>query len=318
MSEAKQIEVAGVVAEEFGLGGYIRHDPIDGNRRDIVSLTTDRGKYVLKPAGNPAALQLYSDVERRLNATGVRQAQLFRKSNGSLTSSHGYAVYEWMEGVPSTRLTIGQLESTMAYLAEYNTALAEIPIPASMIALDDPWKQAASPKFIINELPSRFGSLDLNAVTRDTAEQCIEFLSSNRQVLDDLSMQLIHSDIGPGNILFVGDEVISIIDFTPQSAPELYSLCQFFYWQFLWFNGFKLDVDRVCLSLKLYGAERPELVVDESIVRVLFVLAAGFRLFGPLLAMAEGLSSYSQDAIEQRANLLSRILKDNLLGAGTV
>ena len=313
MNEVAIAEVARTVAEEFDIGRLILCEPIGAASRRVGSLTTSRGNYVLKPAKSPEAFQFYADVETLLNSKGVRQARVFSKPDGTLISRHGFALYEMMEGSNSISLNAAQIESTMAYMANYNAALAGIPVPSHLTSSDDPWNRAVSPIFLVEDLLGRIDTLGMSSSTRRTAERCVHFLSSEIQTFHDLSSQLVHSDIGPGNILYNGDDIVSVIDFSPHAAPELYSLCGFFYWQFLWFNEFDLDIDAVRFSLDLYAANRPAFSANAKALRFLMVMAAAFRLFGPIMAMAEGLSSYTQETIDVRAGLVDKVLDNESL-----
>ncbi|WP_020579824.1 hypothetical protein [Actinopolymorpha alba] len=66
------------VAREFELGTPISVEPLAGGSVHVVKLTTSRGSYVVKPVYQAVELELYSTVERTLNARGIRQARLFR------------------------------------------------------------------------------------------------------------------------------------------------------------------------------------------------------------------------------------------------
>ncbi len=313
MNEIELAEIGRSVSVEFDLGRFVDWESIGSARRGNGSLTTDRGSYILKRRENQESVQLYAEVEVLLNSSGVRQARIFRKPSGGLITKEGYAVYERLEGSTSTTLSTAQLESTIAYMVKYNAALAEMPIPAHVVALDDPWKRAISPEYLIEDRPSQMDALRLSSCPRQVAERCLGFLSSEIQVYRDLPLQLVHSDIGPGNILFDGDEVVAIIDFSPHAAPELYSLCAFFYWQLLWFNGFELNVERVLRSLELYAAKRRGFSVGAGELRYLFVLAAAFRLFGAAMAMADGLATYSEGSMDRRREMVEKVLSDESL-----
>ncbi len=115
--------------------------------------------------------------------------------------------------------------------------------------------------------------------TRSIIRETLDFLRDEREGLEKLSTQLIHGDIGPGNILYAGDSVVSVIDFTPMSGAGLYALWHFFYWQFLSFNGGRLAHRRIQRALSLYVNSASVEEVELGLFHTLFVKAAAFRLF---------------------------------------
>ncbi len=299
---------ASEIAEEFGLGQYLSQEPIGRAGRGVLALTTKSGRFVLKPMGDAASAALYAEVERQLNAEGVRQPRIFQKPDGSLISTRGYAAFEFVKGTSCEDLIPARLHSAMAYIAAFHAALARLRVPPGLSDRKDPWSRAASIHFLIDELPKRIDDLDLRTTQRAIAKSCLDFLKERREAFER-SAQLVHSDIGPDNILFLGDEVATIIDFTPHVAPELFALCQFFYWSFLWKMDIRSAEEAVRKSLAIYSENRPEFLIAEGALHATLVWAAAFRLFGPLLAMDAGLASYSASGIEVRASLLKGIME---------
>lgn len=315
MNKTNVSKTAREIAEEFNLGECLSQKPIGRSGRGIVALTTDAGRFVLKPAKNHAMSALYSEVERVLNADGVRQARIFRTPDGSLISTSGYSVYEFVEGTTGDCLsmTAARLGSAMGYMAVYNASLARLDTPAAVTALDDPWNQAASLRYVVDELPERIDDLNLGSSTRAILARCIAFLRERRESVDK-GIQLVHGDIGPDNILFAGEDVVTIIDFSPHCASELYSLCQFFYWQFLWGKDVESAADDIRESLEIYCQMKPGFSIADGDSHAMLVFAAGYRLLGPLLAMRAGIATYSGAAIQARADLLERLIDSDSYG----
>ncbi len=299
---------ATVVAQEFGLGQPQTCNEIGEDGRGIMSMTTTAEAYVIKPTQNPDWLTLYSAVEQTLNTAGVRQARLYCRPSGDLLSDSGHAVYELLPGEPTDQLNPTQLRSTMHYLTKYNEALASIAVPRWLLALDDPWQRAASPEFLVEELPAKLDALDLPPQAQRSASDCLDFLATHRTSIERPKKQLIHGDIGPDNILFDGDEIVAVIDFTPQLGSELYSLCQFFYWHSVFPWDSDINLDQISDSLGIYEQESSSISVDEETLKATMVLAAAFRLFGPTMAMEEKLVAYPEAAIVKRADLLAQVL----------
>ena len=300
--------VGGIVAKEFGLGRLQSCEPLGPKGDQTMLLITDEAAYVIKSTDRREWLSLYSTVEQQLNAAGIRQARLHTRPDGSLLSTSGFAVYEHLPGESVGDPNSAQLLSAIRHLARYNQALARIPVPEWAFVLDDPWKRAADPDYLIDKLPSQLEALQLSPPTLSTAVDCLNFLAGQRHVFDRSERRLIHGDLGPGNLLFDADEVVSVIDFTPQRGSELYSLCQLFYWHFLFRSSSGLRLDQIRRFLEEYRAARQSLDLDAESLQSTLILAAAFRLFGPAMATAEGLASYSEQAISRRAELLAEVL----------
>jgi Ser/Thr protein kinase RdoA (MazF antagonist) len=295
------------IAEEFGLGECLHQEPIGKSARGILALTTDAGKFVLKPENNRAYAAVYSEVEQALNADGVRQARVFKKHDGSLISRNGYMVQEWIDGAGCDLLTPARLASAMGYMAAYNSSLARLSIPAAVTDPDNPWNRAASFRYILDELPDRIDDIPPRPEARAALLRSIAFLRERRASLG-APVQLIHNDIGPGNILFSGDSVVTIVDFSPHAAPELVSLCHFFYWQFLWGKDVESAARDIRESLDIYCQEKPGFSVARADLHTMLVFAATYRLLGPLLAMDTEFAGYGASGTEYRASLLKRLI----------
>ena len=298
---------ASLVAEEFGLSQPLSHSEIGKEGRGVFSMETTTATYLVKATENRDWLTFYAAVEQALNAAGVRQARLYRRPNGDLLSSSGHAVYELLPGESTDRLNHTQLHSTFRYLGKYNKALASIPCPPWLHSPNDPWQQAASPAFLVDELPSRLDGMSLPLQARGAAGDCLVFLAAHRDLIEHHRRQPIHGDIGPDNILFCGDEIAAIIDFTPQLGSPLYSLCQFQYWHSL-FPSRSFELGQLRESLAIYKAENPSFSTDEVTLKATMVLAVAFRLFGPVMASSAGLGTHDEEAIVLRADLLAETL----------
>lgn len=292
---------------EFDLGDYIDHSPLD--EKSANRLDTSKGSYFLKQCSDLDALLLYKDVEEHLNAKEIRQARLYASLSGEWISSDGYAVFEFLEGQVPSVLNDRQLESLTRYLVKYNTALRDIQVPASVTNLDNPWKKADSLDYLLTEAQSIIGTQNLDETIQGALDDALDVLAAGQEMLHQTPKQLIHGDIGPGNIVYDGDDIVSLIDFTPQLGHELYSLCHFFYWTFLSFQGGQLNQSGIQKSLSLYVQESRFQEVDSTLFYLLFVKAATFRLVGPILSAIDNEHSYSEKVLRKRAHLLKTVLE---------
>jgi Ser/Thr protein kinase RdoA (MazF antagonist) len=301
------------IVTEFNLGNYADYKLLDERMASKFKLRTSKGLFFLKQSKDERGLALYKTVEEHLNATEVRQARLYSKPNGELISSNGYAVFESLSGQISSEINDRQLESLMTYLVRYNEALRSIRVPESVTDNSSPWKKADSLDYILTQFPGQVATIPLSDDVRTTIKKVLNILERGKESLEKVSKQLIHEDIGPGNIVYSVDEVVSIIDFTPSFGAEIYSLCHFFYWQFLCFNNSKLDHQGIKRALSLYMQRSQLQEIDLNLFYLLFVNAAAFRLFGPILSSIEGARLYSEKSLEKRATLLRLVMEDQII-----
>lgn len=118
------------VAAEFGLTGPVRILPLAGGGANVFQLNTGDGVFVAKPAVDEAEAELYAAVADALNSLGIRQATPRRTREGTLVSSEGFALIEFLPGSiclpPGPERTV----AVMRHLASYQAALARVPAPA--------------------------------------------------------------------------------------------------------------------------------------------------------------------------------------------
>ena len=303
----KQEDVAQRITEEFNLGEYLEQESIGVSGRGIVSLATTTGRYVAKPGKDEQNAMLYSEVERTLNGKDIRQARIFNRPDGSFLSSDGYAVYEFINGTTHHNLTPVLVNAALAFLAGYNAALAEIAIPATVISLDDPWNQAASLSFLTDKAPYLIDEFATTSEVKNIIVQSIDFLSERKTQLNG-PIQLIHGDAGPDNFLISDDRVTTIIDFSPHAATELFSLCQFFFWVFLWRKETTAAASDIKRSVLLFHEKRPDFFIAKGELHTTLVFVCTYRLLGPLLSMGKGFSSCGNESIQRRAELLKIVV----------
>jgi hypothetical protein len=300
---------AEAIAGEFSLGEVVECEPLALGNAPSYRLQTTSSIYFLKGEEREDDLRLYKQVEEQLNAVGVKQAHLESRPDGDLTSSKGYAVYEFLEGSPRKQVSNDQFEATLIYLVPYFEALRQIQPPPYLSELRNVWTKADSLEFLTIEILPNLNSLSISERVRETSTLALEFLAERKKDLESVDSQLIHGDIGPGNILFDGNEVVAVIDFSPHVGNTLYALCHFFYWQCFIYDGWRINHERIAKGLRCF--------VDNDIrvelLHPFFVKAAAFRLFGPLMANLEGENSYSEKQIERRADGLLKVLWDEKL-----
>lgn len=237
---------------------------------------------------------------------GILQSRVVKTNNNSIMASEGTVLYEYIDGDIKSSLNEKQTENAIKYIKKYNKALSLIPFKNEDLTIRNHWDKAKSLDFLIDELPDYLLKLELEMQDKRNICDALEILSENRAKIEQLNRQMIHSDLGPDNFIFKGDEIISIIDFTPEFNNEAYSLCQFIYWNYLW-STTNIDKSRINNYLMLYN-EDSDVNIDNDIFYILLLNAALYRIVGPLLDMFNrNVNDYS--GLKKRFYILAELIK---------
>jgi Ser/Thr protein kinase RdoA (MazF antagonist) len=172
--------------------------------------------------------------------------------------------------------------------------LLDVPFVPEEIKEFNIWDKAKSLDFLINRFEYKNLSLEQSNIL--LIEKAIQILSDNIDMLLKIPKQLIHSDLGPDNILFKNDSVYSIIDFTPEYENEIYSLCLFCYWNHFWNST---GGDSLENWLKIYY-DRTVSKTEKELFQILMIKAALFKIAGALMSGKMDLTN--------RFNILNRIV----------
>ncbi len=211
---------------EFDAGPVLATEPLTGSSPGVCKVVTSEGAFVLKRADRIADVELQATVARLLNAVGLRQARVLPTTSRSLVTTSGYILLEFLPGSVQTDPTPAQVRATMRHVATYHLALGQIaaghrPDASSL------WVRVADPDFLVTALPEL---LARHGLTCTETAAAIDYLDRARGSLAALPRQLAHGDIGPDNVLMNGDEVVSLIDFSPHWASVLFAVSTALYW----------------------------------------------------------------------------------------
>lgn len=287
-------------------------DVLEGDVEPAYKIETTTGRYFVKRDHSlPEFFPFYHQVAEQLNARGVRQARLHTRPGKGFLSPDGYAVYEWLPGRGTERPSERQFNNLMHYFARYNQALRELPVPAWVTRWKNPWDKADSLTYLLDHFAQRRPELHLPAGIDPVVDRVLAFLEQTRPDLEVLPKQLVHGDVGPGNILYDGQEVVAIVDFTPYAESHLYSLCVCLYWHCVYFQpGFQPDYQGIIRSLRAYAAGYPLLNMEKALFPVLFAKAAARMFFVLLIFNLGGERSFDSEAITESATILGRVLDE--------
>jgi Ser/Thr protein kinase RdoA (MazF antagonist) len=298
------------LAAEFGLGQLTEATPMPGHPH-VVRVATGRGVFLVRPA-IPADPALYEQVTRALDRAGIRQAMPLRTTAGSLVSSTGLVVHEFLPGTALLSPSPAQTLAAMRHISAYHAVLRTVPFSA---AGQDVWARVMDPAYLLAELPG----LGLG----DAVQAALDQLADALPLISALPRQLVHGDIGPDNVLMDGDEVVAIIDFTPHYQPVLFAVATAIYWYHVNRRdqpdpaAVSLDADAIGASLDAAGpwtsAERaawPAMLVLEALRRLATPFAVAAQSGGSAAGGSAAVLSGGSAAVRRRLDAVVAIVRD--------
>jgi Ser/Thr protein kinase RdoA (MazF antagonist) len=306
------------VTKEFGLGEPLAAERLTGGAAGTLKLRTANGAFVVKRVTDARELALYHQVEATLNQAGVRQARLYTTQSGHLVASTGHAVFEWLPGRWVTYPTRAQSAALMRHFAAYNRALRAVQVPPFVTEWYNPWKKANSLDFVLHHLPAQLVRLPLSPGFVAAATAALRLLAERRTELEQLPKQLVHGDIGPGNVLYGPGHRAVIIDFTPYHESHLYAVCVALYWHHVYPTEGQPDIERIGQDLATYAARHPCSPEDKRLFPVVFAKAATRILIVPLLLHLESGQRLPIEECDRRATALTGLLACSSSLAGAI
>ncbi len=203
------------IAREFDLGSVIGAAQLSGGGPEVVRLRTNRGDFVIKRPWDRLDVEVYAEVEAQLNREGIRQAHQLRRPDGELLSSSGHSVQEFLSGTIGDRPGPVQTANTMTHLAEFDRALAGVEVPAALAGRDTVWARVVRPGYLLEQLPTLIARHAPAWLDPAPVDRLLAALEAGADDLAAEPTQLVHGDLGPDNVLYDGDDVVALIDFTP-------------------------------------------------------------------------------------------------------
>ncbi|GII52814.1 hypothetical protein Pth03_12030 [Planotetraspora thailandica] len=224
----------GLLAERYGLTVHgLVQLPI-GQGTVNYRVTCAGGDVFVKsyPAGTDlegeaGAIEL-SELARR---HGIPAAAVLRNRDGQTidgTTSLAVSIWRWVPGHVVTELNTSQYEQAGDALGRIHALFAKLPANSTSNRKVDEWRDidlndlAATANGLLSIIASRKAERVLDAF--DTVAE--RTLLERRQMLplipellaelpDSLAVQVLHGDYSPVNLLFTGDELAAVIDFSP-------------------------------------------------------------------------------------------------------
>jgi Ser/Thr protein kinase RdoA (MazF antagonist) len=284
-----------IITQNYEIEPIINIEKTSNDNGKTFYINSENKKYVIKLNDRPDFVQLYEKIESVLTGLGYIQSKIVKTNKNELLTAESAVLYTFLHGESHKKLNISQTANAIKYIKHFNSALLNVPFDPQEIKELNIWDKAKSLDFLINHFEYKHLSLEDSYIL--LLNKAIKILSDNMSLLSKIPKQLIHSDLGPDNFLFQNDNVYSIIDFTPEYENEIYSLCQFCYWNYHWISIESEQLINDCL--KIYY-QRNASEIEKEIFNIFMVKAALFRIAGVIMA--------GNVNLENRFNILKRIL----------
>lgn len=217
------------IAKEFDLGPVIGAAQLSRGGPEVVRLRTERADFVIKRPWDRLDVELYAAVEIRLNREGIRQARQLRRPDGELLSSSGHSVQEFLPGTIGDRPDRTRTSNTMAHLARFDRALAGLEAPAALAERDTVWARVVRTDYLLERLPVLITRHAPAWLDPGPVKRLVAAFESEAPALAAEPTQLVHGDLGPDNVLYDGEDVVALIDFTPFHDSVLLGLASAVY-----------------------------------------------------------------------------------------
>jgi len=284
-----------IITRNYEIEPIINIEKTSTGSGNTFYVDTKSEKYIIKVNDRPDFVRLYGKIESVLTELGYTQSRIIKTNRNELLTSESAVLYTFLHGESHKNLNITQVENAIKYIKHFNSALLNVPFDPQEIKELNIWDKVKSLDFLINYFEYKHLPLEESKILLLT--KAIQILSDNMSLLSKIPKQLIHSDLGPDNFLFQNDNVYSIIDFTPEYENEIYSLCQFCYWNHFWISIENEQLISDCL--KIYY-QRNASKTEKKIFNAFMVKAALFRIAGAIMAGNKNL--------DNRFNILNRVI----------
>lgn len=299
------MELHAIIEANYNLNSIMKIEKTKNGSGNAFLVETKNEKYIAKTNERADFLHIYEKVQNKLNQLNLLQSRIIKTNNSEVMTSEGIALYEFIDGDNYDKLSKMQCESAIKYINEYNKALSFVPFKKEELIIKNNWDKAKSIDFIVNEFPNILTELELEIQDKKNIYEVINILSKNREKMSKQKKQLVHSDLGADNFIYINNKVISIIDFTPEYNYELYSLCQFIYWDYLWYAP-NINVCEIDNYLRVYNLS--DIDIEYNIFYIILLNSALYRIVGPLLDMFDkNIKDYN--GLKKRFSIIDELIK---------
>lgn len=302
---ASNIGIAEALKRDYNIGSVVQLKDISSSTACYL-IDTAGASYVFKHVGRRDFVQIHDKIWGTLSKEGLTHGRVMRTNSGELMSQLGYTLFEFIPGETHPRLDDNQFRTAIEYLYVYNQALRKVPFAPEEIWQLNNWDRVKSVQFLYDNIEPLITHVQMDDQACQLLRQARNILKESMTFFQNNSKQLLHSDLGPDNIVFYGNEIRAIIDFTPEYENEIYSVAQFLYWNCLWDYQKSDSLPRIGSTLGYYFGAKEQAGHKEALFLYL-VKACLFRIMGPALNMVYS-DSFDQNRIQHRLQVLQTLL----------
>lgn len=271
-------------------------------------IVTTGTSFVFKQVDRLDFLKVYHKVQNVFNNKGLVQGKLIPTKEHELMSRTGFSLIEYVPGEALEKYNDEQFWSIIKYLYKYNQILREVPFKATELEEVNNWDKLKSVEFMCHKVEEILNQFELEEKTQFLLRSAKKALSDHTDYFNRNNKQLIHSDLGPGNIVFCDkNKIQTIIDFTPEYENELYALSQFLYWTCLWEFSESTSLNRIRSTLKVYFNNDVQQEISEGLFPYL-LKACLFRIMGPILNDTQ-IGVLNMSKIQKRMKALEKLFE---------
>ncbi|MCH8905515.1 MAG: phosphotransferase [Candidatus Heimdallarchaeota archaeon] len=268
------------IVDQYDFGELHRYKKIDGGSTPCAMIQTTSGnyfvKYIDKSITDERMINFTNHVMLSLSSLKIKQPVIYKTINGSLLSTKGCMVFDYLEGSSETYISENHIQSVFTYLARYNSGLGHLTVPAWIGEFANHWDRADSLTYLLDDFAPHMDNKPIVDKVTEVLADAFKILNGHRSELEALPRQLIHGDLGGNNIIRSDKASTSpvVIDLTPYHENHLYSICVPIYWAYIYFaKKENIEFENISEALDAYNqqfrlAEDEKSLFFELIVKV--------------------------------------------------
>lgn len=267
-----------ILQEEYQIGTVEQVFSAEYGSGKTYIVSANNVLYVAKENERADFVQIYATVQGLMRDNGLHASQIIPTRCGRLMAHGNTVLYQYMKGKAYRKLNHIQSVNAVLYIKKLNHILRQMPFNGTKISMVNHWDQAKQYEYLAERFLSAYGRYFTTA-QKQVLVDATAYLKEQKYIYDKLDRQCIHSDLGPDNFLFINDSVLTIVDFTPEYANELYSLCHFVYWNYMCQHD-TISHNEIIAILKSYSGNE---TVSYAEFIVLLIYCCVFRIAGSVM-----------------------------------
>ncbi len=246
---------------------------------------TEADSFIVKFNNKEYEIELYNLVQRLLKRVRINHPRVIKLTSGDLIGPDGIVMFEYIKGETLEQFNKNIEIKALKYISKYNQELKNVNIDHIELKVISDWDRIRSLDYICSGVPKRIIDIKIYKEWKEVLLHGIEILNNNKNYINKLPKQLIHSDLGADNFIILDEEIHAIIDFSPDIKNELCPLSHFIYWNYMWCNE-KLEKRVIDQYFENYYSNFDTERINKDLY-FLLLQASIFRVLGPLFEISK-------------------------------